>query len=180
MKKENIHDELAGLSSTLRQLKEKDAGMRLPPDYFNQLQEKMMQQLKEEQPGPSAKTVSFWSVSTNRFRMAAAAASVAVLLTAGWWYSRPATTVDAPLAVTEPTPVEATALSSEEAQLYINENILEFDTEMLAAELVAADGSENPAEKTDMKSTNKKLRIADDDLEHVLDELTEEELEDLL
>lgn len=181
MKKENIHDELAGLSSTLRQMKGKDDGMRLPPDYFSQLQEKMMQQLKEEEPGPAAKTVPFWSVKTSRFRMVAAAASVAVLLTAGWWYSsRPAVVVEAPVAVTEPAPVEETALSSEEAQLYIDENILEFDTEMLAAELVAAEVSENPAEKQTMKNTNKKLHVADEDLEHMLDELTEEELEDLL
>lgn len=179
MKKENIHDELAGLSPMLRQMKEKDDGMRLPPDYFEQLQAKMMQQLKEVQPGPAAKTVPFWSVSTNRFRMAAAAASVAVLLTAGWWYMRPTETA-APVVITEPAQVEEAALTSEEAQYYIEENILEFDTEMLAAELEAAETVENPADKQPLKNNSNKAHTTDESLDHVLDELTEEELEDLL
>jgi len=182
MKKENIHDELAGLSPMLRQMKEKDDGMRMPPDYFEQLQAKMMQQLKDEQPAPAAKTAPFWAVKTNRFRMAAAAASVAILLTAGWWYMRPAETIAPIAAVTEPAQVDEddAALTSEEAQLYIDENILEFDTEMLAAELDAAEMPVDPAEKQPLKKNLNQTQTPDEALDHVLDELTEEELEDLL
>lgn len=180
MKKENIHDELAGLSPSLRQMKEKDDGMRMPPDYFEQLQAKMMQQLKDEQPAPSAQIVPFWAVKTTRFRMAAAAASVAILLTAGWWYMRPAETIAPITAVAEPVQMDDVALTSEEAQLYIDENILEFDTEMLAAELDAAEMPVDPAEKQPLKNNPSKTQTPDETLDHVLDELTEEELEDLL
>ena len=177
MKKEDIHDELKGLSPLLEQLKKKGDGMTTPPDYFNTLNEKVMQRLATEGEGLVGRPQPFWSVAVNRTKMAAAAAAAVVLLLTAWWYMKPAEQIQ--VAAVIPEMMANDTITRDEAEIYIQENILSFDTEMLAAEFEAEDLSEILSPNPNNPAVSKTKPDAED-LDAVLEELTEEELEDLL
>jgi anti-sigma-K factor RskA len=176
MKKDDIHDELKGLSPLLDQLKDKGDGMSAPPDYFSRLNERVMQRLEAEGEIRTPEPVRFWSVAVNRTRMAVAAAAAVVLLLTAWWWMRPAETpLVADTGVQEEMTVDS--LTQEDAEAYIQENIMEFDAEMLAAEFDEPTSPESTMPTTTKKNTT---NTPQEDLDDVLDDLTEEELEDLL
>ncbi len=174
MKEENIHDELRSLSPLLSSLKEKNDPHRLPDGYFDQLESSVFQRLEAEGLRVSVpETKSGWSVWLSPARLAAAAAAVAVLITAVWWL-RP---TDTP-ALTQTDTLEE--ITPEMAEAYIQENILDFEEDLLTANL--DNGESNTSEELlpEPKPKNSKKPPVEDDLDQILDDLTEEELEDLL
>lgn len=174
MKKQDIQDELAELSSFLGQLKEKGEGMSVPPDYFDRLNDRVMERLEAEGEKFAAPPRSFWGLSVKRTRLTAIAAAVTLLL-AAWWWLRPAEQARVAIAIPDPTVIDT--LTQEDAATYVHENILEFEMEMLAAEF---DNEETTGPETTTTPSVTKNRPTPEELDNVLNDLTEEELEDLL
>ncbi len=174
MKEENIHDELRSISPLLSSLKEKKDPHRLPDGYFDQLEANVFQRLEAEGLRvPIPETKSGWSVWLSPARIAAAAAAVAVLITAIWWL-RP--TEESQLTQTD----TLEEITPEMAEAYIQENILDFDEDLLTANLDNGESNTNEELLPEVKPKNNKKPPVEDDLDQILDDLTEEELEDLL
>lgn len=126
---ENIQKELEELSPLLLKLKERGAGFSLPPDYFRQLQNEVLEKV---QANPGASAVSWLDQLKNKLQYlfqpgwALSFASIAVLLILGalWLFQNRA--------------VESTSISTEIAKLdrdsvknYIQANLYQFETETL-------------------------------------------------
>ena len=178
MKKETIYEELDGLSPLLGQLKQSPDGMKIPEGYFDTLEDKVFAQLDAtgeriiERPANSNRL----RVSFMQPRVLLAAASFLVLLVAGWWILRPEPVEDKALQA-----AVNTELTPEQAHAYIQENIQEYDSEMLLAAL-EPQGPEAtsampaaPAKPT----VTKAKRLTNDEIVAVLEEMSDEELEDL-
>jgi hypothetical protein len=170
--KEELEKELP---PALRDLKARGDGMQKPPGYFDSLEDKVLQRLDAAGARrPQAPEVG-WRVWVRPQRLAAMAASVAVVVGAFWWLQTPMQPEQAAVATMEEP------ISSEMAALYIEENILDFEPELLASNDEVAPTTTESVEPAKPKSNTKKATPKPkDDLDEVLDELTEEELESLL
>lgn len=173
-KKEEIKEELKGLSSMLYELKEQDSPFQVPEGYFKQFQEDLLDQLKEPA-GQTSKGRSFWNFPKLldqvgwllQPRTALALSSVLVVLVAAWFLFR-----------TNITPsgqdLSFAALSIEEIQDYIDNNLDDFDEETVKE--VAQDD-----QNIQMISPN---AIDSEELDRYLDEMIEDidlhELEEIL
>lgn len=197
---ENLHKELAELSPLLSELRKKKEDYQLPDGYFQQLQANVLEQLKGEKPliaiqPPSAKqSVSIWEQILTQLewlirpRYAVAFGSVAFLVVASWFlFKSNEKTVDncATLACVPDTELEQ----------YIEENIEDFETELLwqstEGNAIAEAISKTSTSEQEKKPTNPKAKYHlkeanDEELDEMLDEmiqngeLSEEELEDIL
>lgn len=180
MKKENIHEELEQLSPLLYELKKQGEVMYTPPDYFEGLEEKVYEKLEAEG-GRIAPPVSPWTVWFTPLRLSVAAALTAVVVSV-WGFLQPTQVAQAPVAASNPFTLEEEApvsLTSDVAATYIKENILEFDEEALLAAYLEED-EDLDIQPAPAKKNTKKTTTSTDDLEEILDDLTDEELEDLL
>jgi hypothetical protein len=178
-------DELKALSPLLRDQKRKGDGLQLPPGYFDRMEAEILNKTvgkaagrntaRSVAPPLQARTRNLWVRRT----ATAAAAALALLLTA-WWFFKPQTApVQAEaLAVSTQTP------SDEEIEVYVLENLQDFETEQLAI-LQPASGfgavpplqDETTAPKPDEAS---KSELKPEDLERLLDDMSDEELEEIL
>ncbi len=165
----DIREELEGLSPFLSKQKNRPEGFEIPKDYFKSLPNMVMDKVKE-------KPVIYQEPSSNwvdeiitmlqglfQPRYAVAIASVAILLVAGIYF-----TADSE----NPAPLTAllSEVPDEALDNYISENIDDFDVALFEEHI---DDSEN------MSPT---LNLDGDDelLEELLDDLSVEDLEDLL
>ena len=173
MKEENIHDELQPLSPLLSDLKGKKDPHLVPDDYFKQLESSVFARLEAEglrvevAPAP-------WQVWLSPMRLSAVAAAIALLVAAVWWFRPQA---DAP-AVADTFDTET--FTPEMAEEYVQDNILDFEEDLLTSNL---EDLEIETEDTPIHTPQNKLKktpVSEDDLDRILDDLTEDELEDLL
>jgi hypothetical protein len=157
----------------MRELKSQGDGMKVPSGYFEQLDDAVFARLDAsgERRMPPPEAVSGWRTWLNPRTLTAAAASVALVAGALWWL-RPIQP-DAPLATTE-----VLELSPDMARAYVEENIMEFDEDLLAAHIEKVIDDLAPSTPSSPKS--KTPPPPKDELDEILDELTDEELEDLL
>ncbi|MEI6411232.1 MAG: hypothetical protein WCR52_17725 [Bacteroidota bacterium] len=178
---ESLDDELQGLSPFLRDLKRKDDGMKVHPDYFDAFESELFRKIEAggaRRPaqmtvvGGKAKRGFFMQV-----RVWASVAAVMAAILAAWWFFQPKAT-DA-VSSTQ----MAMQLSDEEVESYVLNNIQEFDTEQLAAlpdnELVPAPATQEP-KANPTKKKRPELDVAPEDLEKVLKDMSDDELEQLL
>jgi hypothetical protein len=177
MKKENLDDELKLLSPFLHAQKKQNEGFQVPKDYFDTLEDSVFKQIdatggrriQSEQPAASS-----WSVRLFRPRILMAAAAVLTLLFAAIWFFKPAapTSSLAPYAHVEP--------SEEELERYLFDNIHEFEARQLASipNEIAEVSEEH--ESTGTPSSSNKPELRPEDVESLLDDMSDEELEDLL
>jgi hypothetical protein len=180
MKKEYLQEELRDLSPLLSALKDRKAPMATPPDYFEQLPEKVLEKLEAEGLRQKPDPAPAWRISWNQSaRLSAIAAAIALLLVAAW-FLLPFNTHSPAITQTQP-PVTAPpeTLTPELAAAYISENIHEFDAEMMA--LAFEENTEQTPAANEQKPAGKRAKKkSTDELDEILDELTDEELEELL
>jgi hypothetical protein len=177
--KENLDDELKGISPFLLDLKKREDGRKVPPGYFDQFDANLMQKIATsdiKRPGMAKQSPEkgMWaSFSKPRLLMSIAAAMV--LLLSAFWFLKPTTSSEQvnPLAL---------ELSADDVEAYVLENIHDFDSEQLAALLDHESLSEQPTQ-TEPKNPKKKrpeLDLKPEDMAPLLDEMSDEELEQLL
>ncbi len=176
--KEDINNEIKDLSPWLSDLKSKGDPQRVPEGYFDQLESSVFQRLEQEGLRVElAPERSIWSVWFTPARLTAAAAAITLLIGAIWWM-QPQKQNN--IMVQIPTTTEE-EFTPEMAEDYIQSNIFDFEEELLADEL-ADDATEDniaPDHKPKEKRRNK-LPKEMDELDDILNDLTDEELEDLL
>jgi hypothetical protein len=176
--KAQLDDELKGLSPFLQDLKKKPDGRKTPAGYFDQLDDSVYKKIAEsgaKRPGAMPKPIAkglFASFVKPRNLMTIAAAMV--LLFSAFWFLKPTQVV-------EPAQVVAVDLSEKELEDYMLEHIHDFDSEQLASLPDSELPNTNPV--SEPKEHPKKHHEQDfkpEDISPVLDEMSDEELEELL
>lgn len=191
MKKDqsSIDQELRDLSPFLHELHSKDDGFRLPENYFVGLEEQVFQQIDalgaRRKPAPPTVRTGFWNSLAWLWQPRVAVAFSILLLAAFavWWMWQPkpsVTEINTPLA----SQIE---LTPEELEAYVMENVADFEPEQLALLAIAEDESteppKTPAPKTNSSARNEKAGpddLSPEELELLLDDLTDEEIEQML
>jgi hypothetical protein len=178
--KAQLDDELKGISPFLQDLKKKPDGRKTPAGYFDQLEDSVYKKIAEsgvKRPGAMPKSNAkglFASYLKPRNLMTIAAAMV--LLFSAFWFLKPTQVV-------EPTQVVAVDLSEKELEDYMLEHIHDFDSEQLAT-LPDADFSasthHNAGETNENAKKHHEQDFKPEDISPVLDEMSDEELEELL
>ena len=184
MKKESLDEELGSISPWLNDLKSKGEGFEIPEDYFGDMEESLFARIEAagplERPAlkPAKRSGMFASFIRPRAAMAYAAA-LAVLLAAVWLIRLQ--TTKAPETV-----VASAELSEEDIESYLLENVHDFDPDQLAAleptatesmEEESAPAPSNPGKKA---KTIHHEDLHPEDLEQIIDEMSDEELERML
>jgi hypothetical protein len=159
----------------------KNGGFKVPENYFETLEDAVLQKIAQQGAQRTAPVALRVQSNNLRFRTPlrialAAAASVALLLGA-WWIFRPASAA----------PIAGAELTEEELQTYITENVADFEVEQLAL-LEASPTSESPespetlpadsAAKRHPAASGRDLEI--EDVKHLLDDMSDSELESIL
>ncbi len=175
---DNIHEELQGLSERLSKLKAEKDPMSVPDGYFDRLEGAVFARLDAEGTRvPVAAAPKGWKIWLSPARLSVAAAVATIAVAAIWWL-RPQ---PAPAIAAVDTALEA-EFTAEMAETYIVEHIGDFEEEIDAelAEQLADAPIETNNDYSPTPIPKKKNKKLDRDLEQILDDLTEEELEELL
>lgn len=163
------------LPSWLRDLNKKGDGLEVPDGYFDNLERSILEKTAGISRGSHGETTMVVVAGPTRrlwYRRApvwAAAAAMAGAIAMAWWLMRPAGTTN---------PLD---LSDEDLHAYILENAQEFELEQLAS-ISPEHLPEEPA-KTGAPAVEDapvQDEIHPEDLEHLLNDLSDEELEDIL
>lgn len=179
MKKENLDDELKSISPFLKDLKGKGDGFKVPEGYFEDMEDAVFARLKSagDMDRPSMRVVkrpSMFQLSIRPRTAMGLAAALALMLTAVWFIRQPQ--------VVQPMPFVSTELTEDDLETYVMENVHDFEPEQLAT-LTPEETTEQPEEATP-GTTKRKSATSDeihpDDLDKILDEMTDEELEQIL
>lgn len=177
--KENLDDELKGIAPFLQSLKKQDDGRKVPPGYFDQFEASLFQKIAETgatRPGTALKTQPKGLKATfTKPRLLMSVAAAITLLFSAFWFLKPQTAVEA----TQPIAME---LSADEVEDYLLDNITDFDSEQLVS-LSDADPLSAPKTTIDPSGTKQhkpELDVKPEDMAPLLDEMSDEELEQLL
>jgi hypothetical protein len=178
MKKEDLDKELQEHAPFLSDLKQKGDGFKVPEAYFDGLEDAVFARLEASGDAgrPKIKVVKRPLLSVSFIRPKAAmayAAAMVLVLTAVWFFRQPATV--------QPLPYVSVELTEDELETYVLENLNEFEPEQLVALTPEAP---NTMEETIPGKPGKNLENSNelhpDDLDKILDEMTDEELEQIL
>ena len=183
MKKDKLHDELREHAPFLNELRQKGDGLRVPDEYFDNLEDDVFRQLDaigaRRKPAAFAKTKqerSWWQWTQYLWqpRLALAAATMIAVALSGWWYFNKSA---------GPGTVVAN-ISAEDAEAYLLDNLLELDPHQIAMVLPAEElphiSIEAGTAPQDTKTDKQELQISPEDIENLLRDMTDEELEELL
>lgn len=182
MKKKNpLLDELNEQAPYLGSLKEKSSGgMKVPADYFAGLETEVFRQLEaigaQRQPAPGPGRPSLWQLLQSLWqpRVALAFAGVLTLAVSAWWYFSP---------VEPAAPVAAAAITADDAEAYLMDNLMELEPEQIV-EVLPSDGLPsiiiNPEPKSNGQQGAQDIELRQEDLDNLLRDMTDEELRDLL
>lgn len=159
--KRKIQEELKGLeASQLRAQQGQVPKWEMPPDYLDQLTDRVLETTAQPRARYRRMVVMRW-----------AAAAVLVLAAGYWWFQTPS--VDSSPYLAE---VDLEVIPTEDIQQYVSDNIEEFDLDMLATTVVedTKPGEANTVQPSDAISTEalEEFLEADDEW---LDDLTEED-----
>lgn len=177
-KQESLDEELKGLSPWLRDQSRTRHGMQVPPGYFENMESSVFNKIDadgDRRQVMTTRTGGLLRMFRRPAAWAAAAAVVAIAL-AAWWMWRPQTGS----AVPEEIYVET--LTEEDIEEYVLDNITEFDSEQLASIASVEELPEIlPEEKTGRNTPSKVIdEISPEEMENLLQQMSEEELESLL
>lgn len=165
-----------GLPPWLSDLKKKGDGFKLPADYFESFDQRVLDKTGDRKQSRAPEVLKAAVVNKRSLfkwpRLMAAAAAVAALLVMAWWFVRPQA-------------APANDLSGEDLRAYILENTQEFEIEQLASivpEHLGAPGQEAVENINPSQINGDKLpeELRPEDLEHLLDDLSDEELQEIL
>ncbi|MFM7400500.1 MAG: hypothetical protein ACKO4W_06310 [Bacteroidota bacterium] len=166
-----INQELEELSPLLRQLREQGDGLETPHDYFEKFDNHLKQRIAER--GVRRHALQQIQAPVKR-RMwpgvLAAAASLALILGAVWYFNTG----------NEPRELAVTELSPEEITAYLIENAADFEPEQLAALEETATVYNRLDSPEARKVMPEKEEIPAEAVEEIIDEMTDEELAELL
>ncbi|MCB9306085.1 MAG: hypothetical protein H6565_05780 [Lewinellaceae bacterium] len=176
MKKESLDKELEGLSPKLQELRRENDGFRLPDSYFESLEEAVFSRLdaagaRRQQELTVSRGKGLFSIRW----MATAAAVLALILAAVWFFK--------PTPVAAPQPVARQLTEEEIIESYVLENIRDFEVEQLAALSTEHEVESSPAppnQQTTPKGGDLLDNMSAEEMELLLKEMTDEELESLL
>lgn len=178
MKDESLKDELARLSPRLTDLSGQDDGFRVPDGYFEAFEDRLLGRIADDsiqRPAP-ALTVKKPARRVQMYRWVAAAAAVLTIIFAAIWFFKPAP-VDTPQ-------YASVQLSDEEIESYLLKNMQDFEDDQLALlredETMSADPKGLPQGKLPKHNRDSLNDISPEDMEHVINDMTEEELEAIL
>lgn len=173
MKKDTSHkEELEQLSPLLARLKKEDPGLKVPRNYFHNMQVEVLQQLKEEMgespahaDSPAVRSPWYKIFYTPKFALAFS--TLLVLGVAVFWFTRPVqqSTTDV-LAMDD--------LSQEEILYYIEENIGSFETDELVEVASADDTGTDIFQEVELDD-----QAVDEYLDKIIDDLDEESFENI-
>ena len=180
MKKESLDKELEGLSPKLRDLRRENDGFRLPDSYFESLEEAVFSRLdaagaRRQQELTVSRGKGLHSRLFSIRWMATAAAVLALILAAVWFFK--------PTPVAAPQPVARQLTEEEIIESYVLENIRDFEVEQLAALSTEHEVESSPAppnQQTTPKGGDLLDNMSTEEMELLLKEMTDEELESLL
>lgn len=177
MKSDKLKEELPQF---LQDLKAKGDGLHVPEGYFEEMEDAVFARLRAsgDLDRPKMQVVKrpglFAAYIRPRTAMALAAA-LALVLAAVWFVRQSAS-------VTQETPLASTELTEEDIEAYVLDNLHEFDAEQLAS--LTKEEIIEPIEETTPNTPKPKNsnpeEIHPDDLDEILDEMTDEELEQIL
>ena len=167
------HEDAAPGTAFLGEIKPVGGGHSLPGNYFEKLPDRVLEKI-----GPGGKTVElapkrpFFNL-IKRPAALAAAASMAILIGAvGYFLNKEEVGTPGPMACNVACLSEK--ISAEDVQFYLSENLSEFSTDELATEALV--GEMNfPATQTEPTADE-----VEPILKEMLDELSTEELEEML
>ncbi|MBX2875046.1 MAG: hypothetical protein KTR30_23180 [Saprospiraceae bacterium] len=166
--REDILNELKDIAPELAKFKEEQSGtgFEVPPRYFNDLKQVLMQEIEAEVGHSKGKGQANWwqgvvagLQSLLQPRPALAFATIALLIAAGLWFSQSQDSLQ--------QVGTDMALNDEDVEAYVMANIEEFDTDILIdmyAETFQEE-SEDP--------------VTEDNLEEILQEMDDEDFEEL-
>ncbi|MEO6037824.1 MAG: hypothetical protein ABIQ93_05370 [Saprospiraceae bacterium] len=185
---ENLDDELRDISPLLRDLKRPGDGLRTPEGYFDDLEDQVFGRLeamgsRRPAPGWQATRGGQWIHRLLRPRVLTAIAAGLALLVAAFWFFKSRSVLEQSSTLAQVTLPE---LSEEDIETYVLENVYEFDTEQLAAlpPAESADPGIEPPAPNPAQHRSKRQQALDDlhpeDLDNLLNELSDEDLEKLL
>ncbi len=181
---ENIEDELREISPLLRDLKRQGDGLRTPEGYFDDLDARVMARID----ALGARRLAVikggqWFRRLLQPRMLTAIAAGLALIAVAIWFVKPQTISDQPAAIAQ---VNMPDLSEEDIETYVLENVHEFEPDQLAAlpPVESADPGPETAPPNPAQHRSKRQQTLDnlqpEDLDNLLNELSDEELEQLL
>jgi hypothetical protein len=177
MKKEPISDEIPAF---LQEMKGKADGYKIPEGYFDAMESSVFARL--EASGGRTKPVLTVTKRPGMFaafiRPKAAmayAAALALILTSVWF-------VRQNIVVEGQAQVASVVLTEEDLEFYLLENASEFEPKQLASLSVTEKTTwdETPANEATKGKAPVPQEIQPDDLDDILDEMTDEELEAIL
>lgn len=171
-----MNDDIKNSSAWLDDQRQQDDGFKLPDGYFDSLEDRVFSRI--EAAGLQRKVpVLGRKKPAKRFALLqifTAVAAVSILVLAAVWFMNPPTTLEQPIAAVE--------LGEAEIETYLLENIHDFEEDQLA---MLPQYTENeyqaPISKKPIPSTKAldPYEISTDDLDHILNYMTEEELEEI-
>jgi len=177
MKKEFLEKDMPPF---LKALKGKDDGLNVPDGYFEDMEDAVFARLKAagdlNRPVLQVKKRSgLFSLFIRPKAALAYAAALAMMLAAVWFIRQSTYTLPEQM-------LASTELTEDDLESYLLENLEEFDPHQLASLSVAepAEPLEEGASGTSRKNRPSPSEIHPDDLDDILDEMTDEELEQIL
>lgn len=179
MKKETLPEELKNLSPLLQDLKERGDGYKIPEGYFGDMEDAVFARLKsagdlEKPPVRFVKRTRMLPLFIRPRTATAIAAALALILVAVWFVRQPASI--------QPSSTAETELTEEDLESYVLENVHDFEPEQLVA--LGHEEPMEPMEETmpgkSKKNNSTSEELHPDDLDKILDEMTDEELEQIL
>ncbi|MDO8366614.1 MAG: hypothetical protein Q7T20_07460 [Saprospiraceae bacterium] len=180
MKKENLDDELKAISPFLKEMKGKGDSFKVPEGYFEDLEDAVFARLESSgglrRPKiKAAKRPGLFAAFIRPPAAMAYAAAMALILAAVWFIRQDVASV-------QEVPHFSTELTEDDLESYVLENLHEFDPEQLAA--LTPEVTSKPIERASSGKMKKNSSASDeihpDDLDKILDEMTDEELEQIL
>ena len=182
---ENLDDELKDFS-LLRDLKRQGDGFHTPENYFDHLDDQIFGHLEAmgaRRPTElQAKRGGQWLRKRMQPRLLTALAAGLAVIAVAVWFFKPQPTLNQPTLAQ----VNVPDLSEEDIETYVLENVHEFDTEQLAS-LPPVETVEQIPEPTTIKPNphrTKRQQALDnlhpEDLDNLLNDLSDEDLEKLL
>lgn len=155
----------------------KEDGFHLPDGYFDALEDRVFGKI--EAAGLQRHTpLKLVKKPAQRFslpRIFMAAAAIFSLVLGAIWFFQPVASTDAI------APIATVELSEEEIENYVLDNVQDFEAEQLAM-LPSSEDSDGPAHlPPSPATTHDSLEdLSPEDVEHILNDMTEDELEEIL
>lgn len=174
---DNIDDELP---IALKNLREQGDGMNLPDAYFEQMERSVFARLDASgstgHPGlVKSKTPKWRTIFVRPKATLAYAAALALMLSALWFMQQHVSPSSNNLSL-------AASLTAEDIEDYLLDNLHEFDLVHIAtlSHAIEVEGQAPTPQESKPPGTGPSNELRPEDLDKILDDMTEEELEQIL